>query len=153
MRYLLIISLAALTFMRCSRDVQISDENSHPEIALLVHDKILRVNESSMVSVSIADDHQHPYTVSWWTDAGHVDAAGSSMTYTAPDSAGTAIIRVDVRDRLHRIYSDSAEIRIYKQLVFLKADDLDFDWANVISPRWQAFFEVVKSKKLRPVWG
>lgn len=152
-RLLLITALATPAFIHCSRDVEISSESTPPALLLQAQDKILRVHESSIVNLQIADAATSDYIISWWTNMGQVDAAGSNFRFTAPDIDGVAVIKVDVRDRQHQIFSDSTEIRIYKQLVFLKADDLEYDRANVISPRWQAFIELVKSKKIKASLG
>ena len=152
-RYLRLAVLAVTVFAGCSREVETSNENVRPEIVVQAYDKLMRVNESSIISVAMEAEARQDITVSWWTDNGRLDAVGSSMMYTAPDSAGIAVIKMVVRDRTHQVYSDSTIIRIYSQLVFLKADDLDYDRVNIISPRWQRFIGIIKKKKIKANMG
>ncbi|RME00072.1 MAG: DUF2334 domain-containing protein [Calditrichaeota bacterium] len=111
--------------------------------------KMLKVNES--LDLSAANDfHQaghHHYV--WRATSGTIVGKGAEIQYVAPPTPDSVEIFLTSEDASGQVYKDSLSILIYKQLVMLKTDDLDFDPYYIFPKRWIKFLNYMVERKIK----
>lgn len=145
------ILLFIVLFFKCTK--QINSPTSNYEISFILGDKLLRIQDSTTVDINIADYNDSNFVINWSTNIGNIKGVGDKVRYIAPNNKGLAIIKTEITDRYNDTYTDSIEILIYKQLIFLKADDLVFDNSNIVSARWRSFINFIELKKIKGSLG
>jgi len=119
------------------------------EVFLISPKKLLKVNESVQITASIEGDNAQEFTYHWWATAGVITGSGNEIWYTAPDQKGTVEIYVEVKDEQNSVYKQSVSILVYKQIGFLKADDMEFIPEYFISPQWETFLDYMEERQIK----
>jgi peptidoglycan/xylan/chitin deacetylase (PgdA/CDA1 family) len=124
--------------------------------SLTVCDHLLRINDSTHISISVDNGNASELSYEWTANVGSIRSLGNEIEYTAPQNSGIAIIAVTINDKHGNTYQESTWIRIYdqlKQLVILKADDFEFEPYNIISPGWKRFITYIEDWNLQASAG
>lgn len=87
--------------------------------------------------------------VKYW----HHSKNRDSIVYYAPNKKGIALIELNITDSDSNNYNQLFTIKIFQQLIILKADDFTYDYKNVLSSRWQRFIDFIASKKIKASLG
>ena len=146
---LVFVMMLVVCLLFCSENTNSVDPNFH----ISIKDKILNIQDSTIVKINMLEKDQSNFSVNWSTNNGVIKGEGDQVKYIAPNKKGKALIIAEIIDRNNKIFKDSTEILIYKQLVFLKADDVVFDSLNVISPQWRSFINFIKQKQIKASLG
>ena len=150
----ILLLLGLLFGRRCAAAHTRANASNNLAFYLDISDKFLKINNSTHVSVRVDTDDKSEFTYEWTTTIGSIEGTGNEIKYTAPDSVGSAMITVTIRDESgNPVYRESVSMSIYKQFVILKADDLVDDGDNVISPRWQTFIDYVEERNIKASIG
>jgi Uncharacterized protein conserved in bacteria (DUF2334) len=147
--YLIFIIFITAFFYNCINQKEIS----RIYFKISIKEKILRIQDSTSIDLKINDYNGSNLSINWSTDDGYIKGAGTKVKYFAPDHRGLAKIKVKIIDRSNTIYLDSIDIIIYKQLIFLKADDLRYDSLNLVSTSWKLFIDYIESEKIKASLG
>jgi peptidoglycan/xylan/chitin deacetylase (PgdA/CDA1 family) len=124
-------------------------EPKNRELLLISPKRLLKVNESVKITASIEGDNAQGYTYFWWATAGEITGSGNEISYTAPGQKGTVEIYVEVTDKQNTVYKQSVFIPVYKQIGFLKADDMEFIAKSTISPQWEKFIDYMEERQIK----
>ncbi len=148
---LLILLVITFLFYQCTE--QINSPAYESDISFNIHDKLLRIQDSTTIEISVPIGTDSCRAAKWTTNIGYIKMKGSKIVYYAPDFTGTAVVKVEIKDSNNNIHTNSTEILIFKQLIFLKADDVRFNSINIISEQWQSFINYIKSKNIKASLG
>lgn len=148
---LLILLVVTFLFYKCTE--QINSPTYESDISFNIHDKLLRIQDSTTIEISVPIGTDSCWAVKWTTNIGYIKMKGSKIIYYAPDFKGTAEVKVEIKDSNNNIHTNFTEILIFKQLIFLKADDVRFNPINIISEQWQSFINYIKSKNIKASLG
>ncbi|MBP6875266.1 MAG: polysaccharide deacetylase family protein [Candidatus Eisenbacteria bacterium] len=92
----------------------------------------------------------------WSATFGQVVGQGSSVSYVAPDTAATVIIRVTIHEvgSLHDPVRQLA-IPVFRQIIILKADDFVFSpyEPSGFTPGWAMFIDYIRAQGLKASIG
>lgn len=103
---------------------------------------IVRINDSTRVHLRLPGDSETVEDIWWSVSGGRISGTGETATFFAPPDTGTSVLRVVIR-KSNTTIRDSARIRIFKQIVILKADDFTVSGSSGISPNWRRFIQIV----------
>jgi len=128
-----------------------------PPFSLTTADKLLKINESTSISVIIVNASQSNFSYRWNASIGKIDEGinATNITYTAPEKPGTAIITATIKDSLGKTYTTSMPITVYGQLIIIKADDflVGSEYTAERYPKWKRFFEYIENKSIKASAG
>jgi len=148
--FFLILILIAL-FLRCTREINSFFIGN--DVVIHVKDRLLKVRDSTFVHADIPEHVNSNFVIQWSTNIGKIEGEGKTVIFIAPAMKGQAIIKAEITNKYNHVHARSEEILIYKQLIFLKADDFIFDASNIISPRWISFVNFIKSRRIKASLG
>ncbi len=118
--------------------------------------KILSINDSTVIR-STLDLGEHKddnfLTYKWTSNIGVVEGTGNSIVYYAPGKNGMATIELIITDSDSNNYYETFTIKIFQQLIILKADDFVYDYQKVISSRWKRFIDFIAHKNIKASLG
>ncbi|MBN2200623.1 hypothetical protein JW777_01575 [bacterium] len=124
-----------------------------PEDMGMIHAPgIVRLHDSTLVWVALPGDSSSMEAVQWSVDRGRIVGNGYTALFLAPSDTGAATIRMSSR-MATGIVRDSARIRIYKQIIILKADDFSLSTSTPVSPNWQRFVHFIIKKNIKAGLG
>lgn len=118
--------------------------------------KTLSINDSTVIRSALdigkhKDDNSLTYK--WTSNIGIIQGIGDSIVYYAPSKNGIALIELNITDSDSNKFRELFTIKIFQQLVILKADDFVYDYQNVISSRWKAFIDFIATKNIKASLG
>jgi len=118
-------------------------------LKVTTYDKILKINNKIYLESKTGYEFDSTLKYEWTTNIGSINGTGRQIEYIAPNYPGDAIISLDIRNTDEEIiYNQTISILIYKQFIILKADDLFFERKNIISTKWQKFFDYINNKNI-----
>ena len=115
--------------------------------------KLVKVSDSTKISVQSEDSLFNDYEFRWYTNFGVIEHSGREIMYYSPDSIGEAIVELKIYNQTDVISKYTFNISIFRQLIILKADDLIYDKEKIISDNWNRFLHFVVSKKIKSSVG
>ena len=119
--------------------------------------RLLRISKSVKITAQVQGDNPDPlnYTFHWSVSAGEIKQLTPTNTanYTASNRPGTVEIKVEARDKNNQVFSQTLSIIVYKQIGFIKADDLERTDENTIPPNWQTFVNYITQKRVNACIG
>jgi peptidoglycan/xylan/chitin deacetylase (PgdA/CDA1 family) len=115
---------------------------------------IVKVGDSVRIRLNLDHPMHDKMTSSWSTNFGKIRATDNEIIFYAPELPGRAMLSVtaeasDANGESASRYADSVKIDVYRQLIFLKADDMVYDPETVVSPRWQKFIDYISERHLK----
>lgn len=118
-------------------------------LKVVTYDKILKINNKTYLESKTGYEFDSNLKHEWTTNIGSINGSGRQIEYIAPNYPGDAIISLDIRNTDGEIiYNQTISILIYKQFIILKAEDLIFERENIISTKWQKFFDYINNKNI-----
>ena len=147
----LCFSLLICVLISC-RD-QITDYPESQDIPAIKFSKIVQINDSTTIYFKIQELVTAKSRFSYLTRRGRIKQKSDKLEYFAPAIQGVDQVKLEIINSDSTMLSDSINILIYKQLIFLKADDLINDYSTGISKNWLRFTEYIKSKNIRASLG
>jgi len=115
--------------------------------------RILKVQESTTLELILMDTTLSDYQINWTTNSGQIFNENGITQYIAPNIVGNSQIVAEIIDNENNSFYDTVEVMVYKQLVFLKADDIRYHSYWNISPKWIRFFDYIKEKNIKANLG
>lgn len=88
----------------------------------------------------------------WSTDNGSIREIGTRAVFQAPAIPCTTTIRIHITHGGLSV-DDSLQIIVYRQIVILKADDLQFTRSTLVSQQWIDFINLVNEKDIKACLG
>ncbi len=113
---------------------------------------IVRIDDSIRIYISTTGPRDTQETCQWSADHGRVIGKGDTVVYIAPPDTGTASIHLSIQGG-NKHTEDSVKIRIYKQIIILKADDFYISGSSVVTPNWLRFIQFITQKKIKAGLG
>ncbi|UCF64393.1 MAG: DUF2334 domain-containing protein [bacterium] len=138
-------------FSNCTKSV--SPPVLEPKLSIHLEKKLLKIKDSTFIELKPAGVIDSVMRVDWSASMGVIRGEGIRATYNAPDQVGSSIIQGKVFYQSGKVFYVSCELLIYKQLIFLKADDLINDNSSVVSLRWMTFLNYIKTKRIKASLG
>lgn len=127
------------------------------KVTLICSKRLLRVNRSVTIIAQIQEDETdvRDYTFRWRADEGEIKQTGpgNKALYTTPGRKCTVEVAVEVKDKNNAVATQAVSLIVYKQLGFLKADDLLFSPVHTIYPGWQTFLDYMAEKQIKTCVG
>lgn len=96
------------------------------------------------LSVGVPAEVGPGWEVNWVTDRGQLAARGIRAQVMVPSAPDTVTVSALLSNHGKIIAVKAARIVVAKQFVILKADDLVYDPAVVLSDRWRRFIELIE---------
>lgn len=132
--------------------------NSDPvEISLLCQQRLLRINQSIKITALLQGGKvdSRDYTFRWWASEGTITKLeqANAILLTAPGHKCTSQVNVEVTDKNNTISTQTISIIVYKQVNFLKADDMRFDPVNVLYPQWTKLLDYMEKRQIKMCIG
>jgi peptidoglycan/xylan/chitin deacetylase (PgdA/CDA1 family) len=121
------------------------DSNDLPTINISM---IIRTNDSTEIG-NITRTNQSSANVKYYCAYGRIKEEGDKLFYFAPNFP----IFDEVTKEMNGDSFYSINILVYKQIIFLKADDLINDNLTGISQNWLRFINYIKLKKIKASLG
>jgi len=121
---------------------------------LMSNSKYVRVNSQITVYLQL-DCKSTEYSTKWSADNGNIETYKDSVIFYAGNSPDTTHIILQLTDESERTFSDTLSLFVYKQIVMLKADDMQYfeDEPAGISQTWLRFIDYVREKGLKANLG
>jgi hypothetical protein len=123
------------------------------KFSLKLNNRLVRIHDTLVVNLKIRDNSASDFRVYWSASNGRIEGNNVEAKFYAPDIQGSAIIEAKITDQNNISYTDTARIKVYKQLVLLKADDVFFDKVNTIPAGWRSFIDYIISKNIKASLG
>lgn len=128
-----------------------------PQVSLICSKNLVKINQSVKFTALLSGDNPDPqaYTYQWWVSAGTVTQPGSpnEALFTAPNHKCTVDVKVEVRDTGNAVSTKTISLMVYKQINFLKADDMRFEPTQIIYPQWQKLLDYMVERKIKMCVG
>jgi peptidoglycan/xylan/chitin deacetylase (PgdA/CDA1 family) len=118
----------------------------------VTYSKLVKVSDSTRISIQIDDNLSKDYQFSWKTNFGTIQSSGQEVIYYAPNSAGESNIELEIFGT-NFISKQTFNISVFRQLIILKADDVIYDDKTILSNNWTRFFHFVVSEKIKASAG
>lgn len=135
----------------------IFSNNNPVEVSLLCLKRILRINQSLKITAFLQGGkvNARDYTFRWSATDGTITQLEqvNAVMLTAPGYKCTAQVKVEVTDKNNTVSTQTISIIIYKQVNFLKADDMRFDRVNVLYPQWTRILDYMEKRKIKMCVG
>ena len=113
----------------------------------------LKIGDSTVLNIGLSNSDLDDVKFDWTAEYGRIKGSGNIVTYYAPDSVVSDIIKVTIKgiDSAERV--SNVKINVFNQLVILKADDMVFDENTVVPQRWILFIDYIKRKGIKASIG
>lgn len=122
-------------------------------ITIISTDRIIRVKDSMSLTLTGFDLKDKNYKIKWSADFGKIKGQGATVMYYAPDMVVPERIEVVLDNKNDEKVFVSTKLLVFKQVIILKADDMQFDEKNIISPKWTSFINYIKNKGIKASIG
>jgi hypothetical protein len=146
-----ILLLPMICFNRCTTKTDMPDLTD--DVIFTCEKQLVRLNDSTSVSLRIGGNFDSSYVYRWSTDNGNIIGSGYNAEYYASGIGDSAIISVNVSKHGRHANSYSTKVILYKQLIMLKADDFGYDKVNIVSYNWRLFIDLIRLKKIKASLG
>lgn len=127
------------------------------EVSLICLKRIIRINQSMTITALLQEGKVDPrnYTFRWWVSDGTIvqQAQVNQALFTAPGHKCTVQVKVEVKDKNNAVSTQTISIIVYKQVNFLKADDMRFDPANILYPQWTRLLDYMEKRQIKMCVG
>lgn len=114
---------------------------------------IMKINEQLEIKIDYDILDYQNISALWFADHGTVIGHGFTAQFTAPAEPCTANIFVNLTDQFHHSFEDTLQIFVYKQLVILKADDLNYDPEHTFHPGYENFLRYLEERNIKAALG
>ena len=145
-----LVLVVSFLFFQCSEFLM--DTVKEPVLSLNSK-KILRVSDSTEINLNVDGLNISDINYSWSVNSGIIKGIGNRVILYAPNRNEVIRIKVRLFHNNKPVTSDSSDIVVYKQFVFLKADDVKFVSPGTLSTKWKKFFEYIESKQIKASIG
>jgi peptidoglycan/xylan/chitin deacetylase (PgdA/CDA1 family) len=144
--------MAGVIFCSCQKNMNgPSDEVDYGK-TVVASRNLIKTGDSTEIQIQIQYLEGDQPDYSWSVDHGSLVHDGNKALFKAPLDPCTATIRIRVTEKGHTI-ADSVRILVYKQIIILKADDLQLNQGSLLSREWLNFINLVKNKKIKASLG
>ncbi|MCU0287864.1 MAG: DUF2334 domain-containing protein [Acidobacteria bacterium] len=128
-----------------------------PQVSLVSSKKLVKINQVVKITAVLSGDNNNPqdYTFNWSANAGSITQLDShnEILLTAPNHKCTVDVKVEVKDVDTTIATKTISLIVYKQINFLKADDMRYEPTQVIYPQWQKLLDYMAGRKIKVCVG
>jgi len=113
----------------------------------------LKIGDSTVLNIGLSNSDLDDVKFDWTSKFGSIKGSGNIVTYYAPDSVVSDIIKVTIKgiDSAERV--SNVKINVFNQLVILKADDMVFDENTIVPQRWILFIDYITRKGIKASIG
>jgi hypothetical protein len=148
-KYIILFSTASILVM-CGCSPILNPENSNNVPFTLTSDKrMMSISDTASVWITDHLGQNNIQKIEWSVTNGYIDSDHSPARFYPPSHADTVTIRAFITSTNGIVYDQAFTIYVYRQLIILKADDLVFDGATTISPRWKTFIDYIRKKNIK----
>ncbi|MDQ3392899.1 MAG: DUF2334 domain-containing protein [Bacteroidota bacterium] len=151
MQLILLSVLFLVSFVSCGKENTVMPEKLF--MKLIPSQRFVRVNDSISFSLYIENHENFQLDYEWTADKGTVAVLGRNGRFFAPATKDDVKLLLKATDQYGRIYKDSVIIKVFNQLVILKADDLVNDSKSIFPERWDRFIEYIDEKGIKASIG
>lgn len=113
----------------------------------------LKIGDSIIIKTEFSIPDPDDLKFDWTAEFGKIKGNGNTVTYYAPDSVVSDIVEVTITGTDSAKRTSAALIKVFRQLVILKADDMVFDANTIIPQKWILFIDYIKSKGIKASIG
>ncbi|MCX6582768.1 MAG: DUF2334 domain-containing protein [Candidatus Aminicenantes bacterium] len=127
------------------------------EVSLVCPKRLLKINRSLTITALLKGGNvdAREYTFRWWVSEGAITQPGpvNEALFTAPGHKCTVEVKVEAKDTNNAISTQTISIIVFKQVNFLKADDMRYDPVNVLYPQWTRLLDYMKGRQIKMCIG
>jgi peptidoglycan/xylan/chitin deacetylase (PgdA/CDA1 family) len=139
--------LMLASFISCSKDFYVEPERLF--IKLIPEQRFVKVKDSISFSLYIENNENFQLDYKWSASKGLISGSDNNIKFLAPDTKDDVVVNVQVKDQYGNLYQDSVIIKVYKQFIILKADDLVSDHELIFPLRWVKFIDFLEKKDIK----
>lgn len=143
--------LLMTSFISCSKDNYIEPERLF--VKIIPEQRFVKVNDSIAFSLYVEKDENFHLEYEWISSKGSIKGSGRQVKFYAPAGKDDVSVKVRLKDQYGKVHKDSVTIKVYKQFVILKADDLVSDSETIFPYRWNNFIDYIEKQKIKASIG
>ena len=133
----------------CRENSPVTDNAVSGQYFVSSHTNRLRAGDSTQLAIDFDTTLTTEVRYQWQTDAGKIAGQGRRVTFIAPGTRCTVNVHLTVFSDSSVVYQELFPIFVYKQLVILKADDMEFAGSNIIHMQWRRYLQYISALNLK----
>jgi len=150
--HLFVFLVLIFVFLNCTKKMTPIDYEYNFGNGNITSVRLLFTGDSLEIDYDYKGTNETDAEFKWLTSIGTIRGSGRHVTYYAPSEEGWITIKVIIFDGISMI-SDSVDILIYKQIIILKADDLEDNSSGIIPIRWEKFISYCQANDIKANMG
>ena len=142
-----IIILLCLIYLSCQK-VPVDDGQINFENYMALFDALVKVNDSLRIELRSMTKGSQKLIMDVHTNLGKITQKGTAFVFHAPEKPDTVQIFLLLCAEDSLVYEQMIRILVFKQIIFLKADDLTYESNEIISENWRNFLNFALTNKI-----